>query len=137
MPTEALTYSFGRDALSPSLLTENLGLIPGVRIPDVEGMKDVFFASLNGRYVPFDPGSFGRWRPQRQAAAQLLRQSLPAESRGSGASPWDVEIVLKVCRGLPAPLRTASLAYGSKFGSSGPNSWALTEADEASGKWNQ
>jgi hypothetical protein len=30
VPTEAPTFSFGPDALSPSLLTENLGLIPGV-----------------------------------------------------------------------------------------------------------
>lgn len=69
VPTKALMFSFGPDALSPSLLTENLGLLPGVQIPDVEGLKDVFFASLSGRYVPFDPGSFDRWRPQRQAAA--------------------------------------------------------------------
>lgn len=42
-----------------------LGVLPGVQIPTPEGIEDVFFASMSGRYVPFDEGSFDRWRPQR------------------------------------------------------------------------
>lgn len=43
-----------------------LGLVRGVPITSVEDLEDVFFASLSGRVVPFDAGSFGRWRPRRE-----------------------------------------------------------------------
>jgi hypothetical protein len=47
-----------------------LGVVPGVQIPSPEGIEDVFFASMSGRYVPFDEGSFERWRPQRQSRSR-------------------------------------------------------------------
>ena len=66
LPREGLElYGFG-PAEDP---VHDLGLARGVQIPDPEGIEDVFFASMSGRFVPFDDGSFERWRPQRQARA--------------------------------------------------------------------
>lgn len=69
LPRDGLeAYGFGA-ADDP---VPDLGLARGVPIPDPEGVEDVFFASMSGRYVPFDDGSFGRWRPQRLARASSL-----------------------------------------------------------------
>jgi len=65
VPTEALAFAFG-DKTARGVVQE-LGLQPTVPIPDAEGLKDVFFASMSGRVVPFDEGSFARWRLQREA----------------------------------------------------------------------
>jgi hypothetical protein len=64
LPSDALGL-LGLDA-SPNALP-GLGVAPGVQIPSPEGIEDVFFASMSGRYVPFDEGSFDRWRPQRRS----------------------------------------------------------------------
>lgn len=67
VPAAALTAAGLGDPQGPAL--EMLGLEPGVRIRAPDELQDVFFASLSGRVVPFDEGSFDRWRPQRLGRA--------------------------------------------------------------------
>lgn len=43
-----------------------LGVRLGVRIPEPEGLVDVFYASLQGRVYTFDADSFRRWRSRWQ-----------------------------------------------------------------------
>jgi hypothetical protein len=64
LPNDALGL-LGLDP-SPNAIP-GLGVVRGVQIPSPEGLEDVFFASMSGRYVPFDEGSFERWRPQRES----------------------------------------------------------------------
>ena len=66
LPSDALGL-LGLDATANAI--PGLGVVRGVQIPSSEGIEDVFFASMSGRYVPFDEGSFDRWRPQRQSRA--------------------------------------------------------------------
>src|SRR5262249_26474464 len=54
---------------TPDDVTEALGVRLGVSVSTVDEVQDLLFASLSGRVVPFDVGSFDRWRPQRVASA--------------------------------------------------------------------
>jgi hypothetical protein len=53
---------------TPGDITEALGVRLGVPVRTVDEIQDLLFASLSGRVVPFDSGSFDRWRLQRMAS---------------------------------------------------------------------
>ncbi len=72
----------GVSAESDAPPSEVLGVQLGVPIHDGEGVADVFYASLQGRVYTFDPNSFGRWRPRRQA--ERTEESLFAEELALG-----------------------------------------------------
>jgi hypothetical protein len=53
---------------TPDDVTAELGVRLGVPVHTVAEIQDLVFASLSGRVVPFNSGSFDRWRPQRLAS---------------------------------------------------------------------
>lgn len=57
---------------TPDDVTEELGVQLGVPVHTEDELQDLLFASLSGRVVPFDAGSFDRWRPQRIASGGSL-----------------------------------------------------------------
>jgi hypothetical protein len=65
VPVEALQLVGIR---TPDDVTEALGVRLGIPVRTVDEIQDLLFASLSGRVVPFDSGSFDRWRPQRVAS---------------------------------------------------------------------
>lgn len=71
VPTDSLVLAGVR---TPIDVAEVLGVQPGVPVTNAEELQDLLFASLAGRVVPFDTGSFDRWRPQR------IRSSRSAEA---------------------------------------------------------
>ena len=89
LPSDALGL-LGLDPTPDAI--SSLGVVRGVQIPTPAGIEDVFFASMSGRYVPFDEGSFERWRPQRQGRstsydAAFARQLATSELVAVTSSP--------------------------------------------------
>jgi hypothetical protein len=66
VPADSLVLAGVR---TPIDVAEVLGVSPGVPVTNAEELQDILFASLAGRVVPFDHGSFDRWRPQRIASS--------------------------------------------------------------------
>ena len=67
MPAESL---LPLGVQEPFDLAGALGLQLGVAVRTPDELQDLLFASLSGRVVPFDDGSFDRWRPQRRSAGR-------------------------------------------------------------------
>ncbi len=109
-----------RDALGLLDLESNadaisgLGVVRGVEIPSPEGIEDVFFASMSGRYVPFDEGSFDRWRPQRQGRATSYEAAFAHELATSELVPV-----------TSSPIRGTSLASFMTHGTA----WTVSVAE--------
>lgn len=91
-----------------------LGVVRGVQIPSPDGIEDVFFASMSGRYVPFDEDSFERWAPQRR----------------SGSKPYDAAFAHQLATGemvpvLSSPIRGSSLVRLMTHGTA----WTVSVAE--------
>jgi hypothetical protein len=110
VPSEALQAADMHSDDAPAAL----GLSLGVPVTSAPELQDVMYASLSGRVVPFDQGSFDRWRPQR------LEQS------GSPRSAFAEQLVVNdLVPVASSPIRGTSLAHLLAQGSA----WTASAAE--------